>query len=357
MLVRRATLKLSPPPRGWDSWSVSGDPLLLGVPITVVGRLHARESDHVKFDVMAVQELKYLPKVTADNLVVVPSKARESAEATIEAAANIVAVAQACRREIGSPLPVVGLIGTTERATTWLAARTGLLHAEAKGSIHVADILDVEPAALPSLDDRLDGVALLAEVFAQDGAMGRFHDLVRLFERAFASPPARIAEPLSKFLQPRFAYSIDELSVWLDVYRDAATHADQRTHFLVEKDIRRVIPRMEQAAADVLYNKENWRSKDAARREKWFPRVGLVGKDERLFRGAHQSSVTFTWEFMDEFDAFPLDMTVPHGPPTNVALAGIARDWWPEVDDSPMRLEESLDFWPDEAEASSRPDE
>jgi hypothetical protein len=214
-------------------------------------------------------KLRYRPKLASGRFVVVSDDARRAAERALEILVTTVAVAERCRREIASPFPWVAFEATDDSARRWLEAAEG---------IHELDrILDVpnltgdpvgvdDAAVMDGLTDRWDGIALLAEAFANTHPTGRLHELLRVFERAFALPARNLATPLGAFLHPRYGYETEELEAWLKL-RDPATHADVRRDFVLEADVRPVLRRMEQAAVDVLLNKAVWRNPDSDRRE------------------------------------------------------------------------------------------
>jgi hypothetical protein len=157
------------------------------------------------------------------------------------------------------------------------------------------------------LADRLDGVALLAEALAHEHPTGRFHEYLRLFERAFARPARNLAEPLAEVLDPRFGYTTGEIEHWLGVLRDPATHADARPVFVLEADVRPVVGRIHQAVFDLLMNKENWRSADTARRELWRAPTGTTGMGNDSF-ATRGEALAITAQLMDPFDAYPMDL-------------------------------------------------
>jgi hypothetical protein len=167
------------------------------------------------------------------------------------------------------------------------------------------------------------GVALMVEALGHDHAMGRFHEFVRLFERAFSSPARKVARPLAEFLNPRFGYDDAELSHWFEDLRDPATHADVRNVFLLEADVRPVIDRMEQAAFDVLLNKAAWRDPSTDRREVWAPTAGTFNADGGQFIVQGTTPVT-SGTILDEYGVFPMDFSgVIKERPSN---------WWPQED-------------------------
>jgi hypothetical protein len=210
-------------------------------------------------------------------------------------------------------------IGDDGRA--WLDERAGLKHDPLKQRPLISESLDLDESALNDLLDRLDGVKLLNEVVAHDHATGRYRDLVRLFERAFKLPPAKLSGPVAAFLDPRFGYTPDEVRVWFETQRDLATHADQRNDFSVEADLRPVVDRMEQAARDVLFNKENWRDDTTDRRSMWTPCSGTDGPEGMVFVTQGDSPPPLTAELIDEFGVFPMNL--------GAAMEHTPEEWWP----------------------------
>jgi hypothetical protein len=57
--------------------------------------------------------------------------------------------------------------------------------------------VEITQDMLSDLEDRRDGVSLLAEALANSHETGRFRELARFYERAFRAPPAGIVSPLS----------------------------------------------------------------------------------------------------------------------------------------------------------------
>ncbi len=106
MLVRLALVTFTPKPTGGREWVMRfGD--------IEVSPVSAYESEkNLRLLVGGATVLDYRPKVTAGGEVVVPSSQREAAERAIERAANLIAVAQGCRRHIASPWPPVVFVAT-----------------------------------------------------------------------------------------------------------------------------------------------------------------------------------------------------------------------------------------------------
>jgi len=275
---------------------------------------------NLKVLVSAAQQLRHRPKITAKNLVVAPESQRKAAEESIVTAVNLIAVGQGCRRTISSPTPCLVFVATSVEAAGWLAQRSGLHRSPLRNTTHTFERMDLDESAVAELTDRTDGAALLVEALAHDHPMGRFHDLVRLFERAFATPPGKLTDPVVAFLDPRFGYSRDEVADWFEKMRGPATHADVRDVFLVETDVQPVVGRMEQAAQDVLFNKATWRDPGASRRRVWMPRCGTSDNRGSVFI-TQGSEGALTQRLLDEYAAFPLDLE-------GIIVAPPA-DWWP----------------------------
>jgi hypothetical protein len=101
----------------------------------------------------------------------------------------------------------------------------------------------------------------------------------------------------------------------------ATIHADQRNDFSVEADLRPVIDRMEQAALDELFNKENWRDHTTDRRSLWTPRAGTDGPEGMVFVTQGDSPPPLEGQLLDEFGVFPMNLdAVIEDPP---------EEWWP----------------------------
>lgn len=284
----------------------------------------------------AARRLRYRPKVKADGGVVVPEHERREAEAAIETAVNLMAISQGVSRSISSPTPAAALLADGDEGQAWLMGASYLdLRPPGNGRPQPSWKIELTEEIQKGLADRLDGVALLAEALAHKHPTGRFHEYLRLFERAFARPARNLAEPLAEVLDPRFGYTTEEVEHWLGVLRDPATHADARPEFVLEADVRPVIGRMHQAAFDMLMNKENWRSVDTVRRELWRAPTGTTGMGNDIFltRG---EELSIRVQLMDPFDVYPMDLSaiiapLPVGwwapaPPTEAGLGGSSHE-------------------------------
>lgn len=315
LLLRLVTIRFESALPDWRTWGMTiGD--------TSVNALQVVEEseESLKLLVAGSLSLRYRPKVTADGLVVVPDALRKEVEEAIEIAANLIAVAQGCRRHIASTNPPVFFVALQPSGEEWLSRQAGVLRHSGQGTMGASSQIDLGEDKLNMLQDRLDGVALLVEAMASSHATGRFHEFIRLFERVFARPAKLLTQPVLDFLDPMFGYTEPEVGRWFEHFRDRVTHADARPEVLLESDVRPVIDRMEQAAADILFNKAVWRNSGSERRELWRPFTGTTSSTNDIFLTKGKGA-KFTGRILDEFGAFPLDFSAGvQSPPSG---------WWP----------------------------
>ena len=216
--------------------------------------------------------LKRRPKRTGNGYVVVPDLERKVARLHLEIASNLVSLGTGSRRALSSPNPYVAFEAQSDDERTWLAESAGL-HGGLRGTVNqsMKQLLPLEHRTIQMLSDRQDGLALLSEALSGPRSTGCFMNFMRLFERAFRrSGPRGLAAPLVAFLDKRFGYSAEEVRHWLRL-RGSAAHADQRREFVLDADVLPYLPRLEQAAWDVLMNKLVWRDPDPGRRRAWTP--------------------------------------------------------------------------------------
>jgi hypothetical protein len=282
--------------------------------VTVWTLRAAKSEDGQNLELVLAAEigLRYWPKVTAANEVVVPAVERGRLERALETTANLVAVFESAARTISSPFPCIAFRAETPDARDRLAQLEGV-HGQGRLQVVQQVYVSIPLEVGSSLSDRFDGVALLAEAYAQTHALGRYRDLVRLFERGFALPAARVWTPLLEFLDDRYGYTEPELSEWSRA-RDPATHADARAEFALEPDVWKLIPRLEQAARDVLANKEAWRDPSPARRDAWEP-TAWTSSAAGAAKVRRSTAGTVGGKILDEFGVYPCDFKQVTLPP------------------------------------------
>jgi hypothetical protein len=257
--------------------------------------------------VVASINLGKLPDFTLEKYIKIPEVERRKAEKEIENIANMIAIAQRCQREISSPTPCVALFAENSEEVQWLESFSGIL-LEPDAIVDARFTLSFDEKLFKSLSDRTDGVALLAEALTHNNATGKYHEFVRLFERAFRLPMISLEKKIFLFLDgANLGYTRDEIIPWIQ-FRHPSIHADLKKsqNLVLEADITRYIPRMEQAAYDLLLNKEIWRDKSVGRRNIWEPYVATTPSiNLKITRG---EKAEFTFSTFDGFGCYPLDL-------------------------------------------------
>jgi hypothetical protein len=255
------------------------------------------------FFVPCTVNLKFRPKITKEGLIVVPRKSRELAEQWLEHFSNLVAVSRHIQRKLVSADPPVALVSESVEDDNVLSKARGFLGDTNNKGVPSAEFrFDTKKVAL--VRDRLDGLAILAEALGHKHETGRFHELIRLFESAFALSGKRLVAPLGEFLAgAQLGYSNQEVLKWANI-RNRVTHADRRSLVLFEADVAWVSRRMMQAAYDVLLNKEKWGNISSARRNSWRPVQGTTSMDADIFI-TKGSDVKISIQIFDEFRRFP----------------------------------------------------
>jgi hypothetical protein len=267
------------------------------------------EGHGVKQLVRAGCKLRYPPKITQSKLVI-PKKERQTLEREIINASNLVALGINARTKLSSPLGFeVAFLPEGNKAKQFMSGVDSVLKEEGMGMRFGGfETQKLIPNNLETFKDRLDGLSLIAEALANSHPTGKFHEFIRLFERAFKASGGGLIAPLSAFLEAsRFSFSSTEVERWIGL-RDSATHADRRNNFSTAVELTPIIRRMEQAAYDVLCNKTNWRSEDASRRYLFEPTSGINSLESSsvLFIQAG-TSLTVEMQPIDRFGVFTID--------------------------------------------------
>lgn len=276
--------------------------------------------DKVGLLVYASVPLERLPRLTKSGEIEVPQVARQLAEDALRAYANIAATFRRASRHIASPSPYVALQPGNAEEKSWLESTQGILggfFALPGGSPSV----DWSDEVVAGLSDRLDGLELCAEAQSQPTSGGKFRDFVRLFERAFGEHHMdRLSKSLLEFLESGgHGYTKQEVRDWLKKKRNLLSHAGQRGRYLVDAAISPVVGRVEQAAYDVLFNKELWRNSEVTRRKLWAPTIGTADAMNSVFLTKGEDA-TVHFQVFDRLGGFTADL--------NASLNTLPDGWW-----------------------------
>jgi len=302
-LSRAAVIAVGEPPVSYNVKMTLGPARLSTVgPVTIDGK-------PVGVICVAHVPLSVPPPVT-DGAITIPQAERESAEFALETTARLIALDYGTSHKISSPMPFVGFWSAESEE---LDALDGAVFKEPviraiAGAIGRTGLLD--DAVVPHLLDRLDGAALLAEALNNESPLGRYMQLMRLFERAFATGPHEMTVPLATLLADcGQGFTLDEVEDWTNA-RGLSIHADRRAEFFLDADVRLFMPRMLQAGFDVLLNKAEWRKKSSTRRQVWRLKSGSQDRSGGIFlTKGEEMSIAF--QALDAFAAYPLVIAGP----------------------------------------------
>jgi hypothetical protein len=206
----------------------------------------------------------------------VPIGATSDAETALSEAANLLAIACQAQHDVFSPRPYIYIEPESEHEREALAntGRIVLPPLRSGGSMQ-APGGDRSVLFSGLLSDRPQGVALMGAALGAGHGVAKLHELMRVFESAFAAAGNRLVDPLTEFLrsyptwQP--GYTRGEVRRWIKELRDPATHADMRIskRVLFDPDVEAELDRIEQAAYDVLFNKCQWNRSNSDREQRW----------------------------------------------------------------------------------------
>lgn len=309
-LLRIASAYFESLPDGWRSWNFQlGDIVVSTIPI---GKAPPVE-DKVRLLLQASTDISF-PKINDDGYILLPEDKRRELEAGLEDVVNLLAVFCGCRRSLSSAFPSAALVPDDDSQRNRLDSTKGFL-IERTTKVSVRPQIPIESQLLQGLSDRRSGVALMAEALCHGLESGRFREYVRLFEAGFAMQFSQMGKKLTQFLNPGFGYTRNEVDAWIKI-RDPLTHADgkQSDLILLDSDVRKVTQRMEQAAYDVLFNKERWHDPSRVRRNLWVPPAATtsIGGNLIIRQGSDPS---LKLQLFDEFGIFPMDLQCVLTPP------------------------------------------
>ncbi|MDI6912198.1 hypothetical protein [Nocardioides sp.] len=232
----------------------------------------------------------------------------KDAESALTEAADVLAITSQARHEVYSPRPYVFLEPTTDEERRQLAGieRIGLPPLR-PGPARLAPGAHVNIDFRTLLADRPVGIALLGAALSAGHGVAKLHDLMRVFENAFACAGVKLlVDPLTDFLKSYpwdLGYTRDEVRSWIKELRNPATHADltQARTVLLDPDIEPYLPRVEQAAYDVLFNKRDWHKRDSARLDRWHFKSMIRRDGSAIVSEGGELQVFDQWDHLNVF--------------------------------------------------------
>jgi hypothetical protein len=261
------------------------------------------------------------PNVDTDGFVEVPNEARRAGEQAIEIVADHLSVLAGVRIEIWSPRLPAAFSATEPDALKRLQASKGLRDFDRFMPVDIYRV-EFDRAHVKDLDDREEGVTLLAECLAAQRHSSQFRDLIRFFEAAFGTSSNRLVVCLSEFLEvwPALGYSKTEVKRWITSMRGPAVHADRGRSAPIDGEFRTVVRRMLFGAHDVLMNKKSWRSRSTDRRDRWRPTYGPLCEGGLVAVVGERAQIGMM--MLDRFGAFRTSME---------AINFTAKECWPDT--------------------------
>lgn len=304
-LVRFAILSFNPSPQEqWKRIGIENSRINLKTfPITIDKKPN---QDWVMCQ--AELTLQTLPILTQNNTIQIPEEPRKELERSINDISNIIAVAEMSQRTISSPHPCVGFRPENKDELSWLNKTNGIEY-NLKMIPSFRFTLENEIKNANLLQDRLEGVALMAEALANLHPSGKLHELMRVFENAFATNSTSLVILLSQFLDNSpFKFNKKDIKFMIKKLRDRFTHADMDTSIMIESDIRPYIYKIEEVAYDVLFNKDEWHNSSIKRRDILKPKAGVRG-DGTAFTYQHNKEFTHIGQLLDPFGSYPFNLS------------------------------------------------
>ena len=302
------------------NWSID----YFGIKVSTLGLSNTNPINGIL--ISGIKTLKKLPDRTKENLIEIPIDEIDRIEFALENIANVISLVESSKRTILSTIPSIFLIPENENDKIYLDNSTGFkFNSKKRTNSNYRTQFDME-FCLQNLADRLDGIAIISEANATGHLAGKFHEYFRFFERAFKRSNKGLLKPLSEFLSKNdmMGYSETEIENWIDI-RHRSVHANNKKGFVVERDLRSYVPRLEQAVYEVLFNKASWHNKSTLRRSLLDFPVGTVNSsNEKYFK--HGTAFKMDIQPLDETSSYPISFKEVFGELPDNAWAPITKE-------------------------------
>jgi len=279
--------------------------------VTVKSIKIGKSQDAIKKSRVMLQasiEIQGVPIKNKDGIIYAPDHERKKAEHVIEMVSNFISIIEKCKRSISSPHPCLAFIPSNKEELEWLDDSSGIYSNKSSVSGAYSEI-EFGETILSVLLDHTDGAALMAEALSSNHSGNKYREFIRLFECAFKLSSSQVENKLSQFLAgSKLGYTKEEIKVWLS-YRHGAMHADGKKtdEIVLESDVKSYIPRMEQAAYDVLFNKKIWGNSSRERADN-LPHIVATLNEKNGLVITKGSTPTFQVQMFDDFQVYPMDL-------------------------------------------------
>jgi hypothetical protein len=233
----------------------------------------------------------------------IPPSILSRAHTAIQTFSDVFSAANSLAFTPTSPSPCAALIPESEQDKDFLAHYKNV-KANLVGPVRMPFRFPATQGYFDAIADRRAGAFAIACFHAQSHPHGKFLELIRMFEGAFASAGSGLYKPVLRFIsQMAYGFTKEEVVPWFGDLRNGLIHSDRKLG-APTRLINLHLPRMELAAYDVLMNKANWHDCTTGRRDLWKPAcfpgagfgniVGVQGKEWKI-----------EINVLDEFGVFP----------------------------------------------------
>lgn len=289
---------------------------------------------HIKFHDLIQGKLKsvYLFSAEKNNIdyslteksISISKNVIEEITLTIENCINVISLSKHIGRTINSANPSIFLVHENENDYGVLSNAEKIEFDNPKlaysNPIHKFDI----NFCFENLTDRFDGIRIFAEVYTAKTFSDKFREFFRLFEKAFNRSNRKLIIPMTKFLcqNSKLNYSQNEIENWVKI-RNKTIHANHKEGFLINRDLYEIMSRIEQAAIDILFNKQYWNDSSITRESKYNFEKGILNENNQVFS---LPNITYDISIMafDETHTFPMSYSGGFKP------ENIPNEWWYE---------------------------
>lgn len=272
-------------------------------------------------------ELKEIDFSIESDTIKINKKSINNVNKNLEDVINLISLSQNTGKNISSPRPSIFLESENLNDTVILRkikkmSFDKLINLARQNIEHTFDL----DFCLKNFNDRLDGVKIYSEANSAKTSSGKFREYIRLFEKGFKSSNSGLIKPLAEFLlsYEKLNYDKSEIENWINM-RNKSVHANCKEGFLIEREIISLIPRLEQAAIDILFNKSNWGDRSINRKNLFEFKRGIKDSNNNIFLPP-LSNENLQYIFFDESKTFPVNLKA------NFDQKMIPINWWYQKD-------------------------
>lgn len=272
-------------------------------------------------------ELKQINFTTESNTIKISENIINKVNKNLEDVINLISLSKNTGKNISSTKPSVFLESENLTDTAILKKTNKMSFKKSLNLVsqNIEHTFDLD-FCLKNFNDRLDGVKIYSEANSAKTSSGKFREYIRLFEKGFKSSNSGLIKPLTDFLlsYTKLNYERYEVENWLNI-RNKSVHANCKDGFLIDREIISLVPRLEQAAVDILFNKSIWGDRSINRKNLYEFTKGIKDSNNNIFLPP-LSNQNLQLMIFDESKTFPVNLEA------NFDLKMIPENWWYQKD-------------------------